>query len=209
MTRILSHGGWWAFAAAWMGVVALGVSSALHYEMTAGATVDAPGHWPSDSALVRSSDRPTLVMFAHPHCSCTRASLSELLALVSSSGLRVRIVVVFLKPREFGRDWEKSDLWRTARSIPGVALFCDDDGVECERFCARTSGETLLYDTNGRLMFHGGLTASRGHEGDNAGLSAVEGLLAGELDSPQRTPVFGCALRARDLRDDAPRLPPQ
>lgn len=209
MTRFFNHGTWWGLAAAWIGVVALGVSSALRYEMTAGAAGESPVYWPASSGLVRSADRPTLVMFAHPHCPCTRASLSELLALASSSGLRVRILVVFLEPREFGGDWEESDLWRTARSIPGATVFCDSGGVECERFGARTSGETLLYDTNGRLMFHGGLTASRGHEGDNAGLSAVEGLLAGELNSPQRTPVFGCALQARGLRDDAPRVRPQ
>ena len=33
---------------------------------------------------------------------------------------------------------------------------------------AWTSGETMLYDASGRLVFAGGITGSRGHGGDNA-----------------------------------------
>ena len=114
--------------------------------------------------------------------------------LVSHSGGHVNSTVVFLKPAGFGQDWEKTDLWRTAQSIPGATLFCDVGGTEAGRFGVRVSGETLLYDSAGRLMFHGGLTASRGHRGDNAGRTAVELLLAGLPSPQQHTPVFGCAL---------------
>jgi hypothetical protein len=110
----------------------------------------------------------------------------------------LRIVVVFARPQKSDGEWAKTDLARRAESIPGATLFFDEEGAECTRFCAGTSGETLLYDAAGRLMFHGGLTASRGHEGDNAGLSAVEKIVAGQLKTLQRTPVFGCALRARE-----------
>jgi hypothetical protein len=42
-------------------------------------------------------------------------------------------------------------------------------------------------------VFRGGITGSRGHEGDNAGESAIIGLTQGR-DPQGGTQVFGCAL---------------
>ncbi len=42
-----------------------------------------------------------------------------------------------------------------------------------------TSGQVLLYDPSGRLAFSGGITAARGHVGDNAGSDAIVGLVMG------------------------------
>ena len=39
---------------------------------------------------------------------------------------------------------------------------------------AITSGQTLLYDTKGHLVFSGGITGGRGHEGDNTGRESIE-----------------------------------
>jgi hypothetical protein len=52
----------------------------------------------------------------------------------------------------------------------------------------------LLYDTAGRLLFSGGITAARGHSGDNAGREAIVALLAGAPTDRTQTPVFGCKL---------------
>ena len=43
-----------------------------------GGDPEAPARWPEASALVRNADGPTLVLFAHPKCPCTDASLAEL-----------------------------------------------------------------------------------------------------------------------------------
>jgi hypothetical protein len=55
------------------------------------------------------------------------------------------------------------------------------------------SGQVLAYDGQGRLAFNGGITASRGHEGDSAGRSAVEAMLAGRRHAATAF-VFGCLL---------------
>ena len=89
-------------------------------------------------------------------------------------------------------------MWRRAAGIPGVAVHCDEDGVECRRFHAETSGYTVLYDSRGKLLFQGGITSSRGHEGDNAGRSAVESIVQHKLFSQVRTPVYGCSLLATE-----------
>ncbi len=70
----------------------------------------------------------------------------------------------------------------------------DVDGHEAQRFHAHTSGETLLYNASGKLLFQGGITGRRGHEGDNAGRAACLSLLTSERAPLSHAPVFGCAL---------------
>jgi hypothetical protein len=108
---------------------------------------------------------------------------------------RVAAYVLFVKPEGSADDWEQTDLWQSAASIPGVHVLVDD-GAEALRFHAVTSGQTALYDVAGRLLFSGGITASRGHSGDNAGRSAIVSLLnSGEAEQTE-TAVFGCSLHA-------------
>jgi hypothetical protein len=189
---------WVVLAAAWSTAVASGVWAMVEYELTPGAVSAAPDRWPAGSALRLDPRYPTVVMFVHPHCPCSRASLHELLLLVTHCGKQMKPIVVFLKPRGFESGWEKTDLWETARSIPGTTCFADVDGKETARFRARVSGETLVYDAAGNLLFQGGITVSRGHEGDNAGRSAIESILAGEPVALRHTPVYGCSLRERN-----------
>jgi hypothetical protein len=103
-----------------------------------------------------------LVLFAHPECPCTRASLAELARLLARFEDRLTADVVFLRPSDVGAAWDGSDLWRTASAMPGVTAVRDDDGVEAVRFRATTSGAAVLYDARGRLLFRGGLTSARG-----------------------------------------------
>jgi hypothetical protein len=188
---------WILLSAAWLGAVSASLWWLLEFEMTPAAVGQCPELWPQNSVLVHSFERPTLLMFVHPRCPCSRASVDELARLATACGDDLRMTVVFLKPRGFAGDWEKTDLWRSARQIPGVTVFCDEEGKETTRFRACVSGEVLVYDPQGRLTFHGGLTASRGHHGDNPGRTAIELLLAGKLTPPQQTPVFGCSLIER------------
>ena len=56
-----------------------------------------------------------------------------------------------------------------------------DRGAEANLFGAATSGQTMVYDPGGRLRFSGGITAARGHYGDNVGVSAIARL----IDTPE------------------------
>jgi hypothetical protein len=82
-----------------------------------------------------------------------------------------------------------------------VRVVADTDGADARRFGAIASGQTMLYGSDGRLQFTGGITGSRGHEGDNAGVDAIEAALQGDRsgldgDRTARTStfVFGCLL---------------
>ncbi len=173
--------------ALWAAVVGAGFLALWHYETTPGGSGNPPAQQ-GEAAL------PRLVLFAHPRCPCTRATLDELEQLVAHCQGRLSIHVLFFKPAGTADTWAETDLWRRAAALPGVSVSCDEDGREARRAGAFTSGHALLYDTRGRLLFSGGLTNSRGHAGDGAGRAAVLALLAGEPADRAQTPVFGCPL---------------
>lgn len=82
------------------------------------------------------------------------------------------------------------------RRLGGRTGAAVEGGSEAARFHAQTSGYIPLYDRDGRLMFQGGITMSRGHSGDNPGRSALEGLSSEHISNRGKTPVFGCSLFA-------------
>jgi hypothetical protein len=178
----------------WLLIVGGGLSVLWGYENAPGIAAEPPHTWPADSQIQRAPDGYTLVMLVHPHCPCTRATIGELAQLMAHSQGRLTAYVLFLKPSGFSDDWEKTDLWQNAVSIPGVHAIADGDGVEARRFRAATSGQTILYDTKGRLLFSGGITESRGHSGDNAGRSAIIALVNESAVDRTETSVFGCPL---------------
>jgi len=183
----------------WLAAVAGATILMTGYSNTPGREGLVPTSWPKGSRIPLDSQRPTLVMFAHPHCPCTRASLAELERLAAEVPGKFSIQVIFLKPVDTAADWEKTELWRKASSIPDVAIYTDVAGREARRFHAETSGETLLYDPAGSLRFQGGITFSRGHEGDNPGRSALRELKG--HSTQVKTPVFGCALFEAPCRE--------
>jgi hypothetical protein len=181
----------------------------LVYASTPAEKTEASGEWPAASSLARDPERPTLVMFLHPQCPCSRASLAELERLATQCRDRFSLRIVFVHPQGLPRDSEHSSLRSAAQRILGAVVSTDKDGVEAERYGVTTSGEALLYAADGRLLFQGGLTGARGHEGDNAGRDAVtariesSGASGASLSS---TPVFGCAL-GRECRQNEREAP--
>jgi len=179
---------------AWLILVCAGLAWLSNYENTPGVVAAPPTQWPNKSRLLPSVEHATLVLLAHPHCPCTKASIGELAAIMAHSQGRLTAYVVFLKPEGFSEDWEKTDLWRDAGQIPGVTPLVDENGREAALFQSSTSGQTLLYDQQGQLLFKGGITASRGHSGDNAGRSAIISIVNTGSSNQDTTPVFGCPL---------------
>jgi hypothetical protein len=184
----------WAAGAAWLVIVVAGFVALIRYASLPGAAASSSARWPAGSSLAPAADRPTLVFFAHPRCGCTRASLNELHRLHSRVTHPPLTYVVFQLPKGVSDDWRHSDLWASAERIPGARLVADEEGRESARFAVRTSGTALLYDRSGRLVFSGGLTESRGHEGDSFGQARLITLLEGGVPDRDDSPVFGCAL---------------
>ena len=172
--------------AIWLGAAAAGLWVLWRYDNTPGEAARAPEQWPALTTLARATDRPTLVMLAHPHCTCTRASLGELAEAIARARTPPRTYILFMTPTRLGDGWEQTDLWRTAAGLPGVTVVRDDDGRAARDFGAATSGQTLLYDVRGVLVFSGGITGARAHAGDNLGRQSLVALLNRESAATQR-----------------------
>ncbi len=181
-------------AIVWLAIVIAGTVRMITHSGAPGTPGAPPSEMPLESGISLTPGVPTLVMFAHPHCPCTRASVGELAKLVAISTSPVNTHVFFVKPAGTAADWEKSDLWRTAAAIPGVTIHADQFGEEAFRFRSQTSGDIALYDSRGHLQFHGGITIARGHAGDSLGRIAIENLLGNVQPKLVETPVFGCSL---------------
>jgi hypothetical protein len=178
----------------WASLVATGLWFLLGYENAPGEAGKPPNEWPSISRIQLGRSEPTLVMLAHPRCPCTRASIGELAKIMAHSQGRLRAHVLFIKPDGFPDEWERASLWQSASEIPGVNVVSDPDGIEARLFQAVTSGQTVLYNTEGRLVFSGGITSARGHHGDNAGESAIIAIVTAAVPARTETSVFGCPL---------------
>jgi hypothetical protein len=182
---------------AWAVGVAFGLCRLWGYENSAGEPAAPPKVWPDGTSISRVNGLPTLVLLIHPHCPCSRASIDELAKLMTECQGKISTTVLMLRPNGATVGWERTDLWDSAAAIPGVSVRADISGIEARRFGAATSGQALLFAPDGRLVFAGGITESRGHSGDNAGRSAIAALIAENGSMPSRevcTPVYGCPL---------------
>jgi hypothetical protein len=182
--------------AVWVGMLAGGFGLLWAYKTTPAVTAgQPPERWPSQSRMRPADGRATLVLFAHPRCPCTRASIAELARLMSRVRDRLDAHVLMVRPAGVEEEgWDQAALRDSAARIPGVRVGRDDGGREAERFGAAASGAAVVYDAGGRLVFHGGLTSSRGHEGESAGQRRIVSLLTTGRADRAESPIFGCSL---------------
>ncbi len=180
----------------WLLLVLAGTFALEKYASSPGAEATPPRTWPSESALKRQPDQPTLVMLNHPRCPCSRASLAELDDLLSQYRGKLTAYIVFIQPKGVEYSWTQTELWRLASRIDGARVVVDHDSIESDRFQAQTSGHVLLYSAAGDLQFSGGITAARGHLGDSLGFDRLLTMLRGDPADRADAPVFGCPLHA-------------
>ena len=186
---------WAIVLVGWVAGVGFGLATLWSYENAPAPRAEIASAWPATAAVRQRQGRATLVVMLHPQCSCSRATVAELARLMARNAGHLEAYALVLAPRSESEAWVRSDLWHAADAIPGVRVVADRDGEDARRFGAVASGQTILYGGDGRLQFSGGITASRGHEGDNAGMDAIEAALQGKT-APRResTFVFGCLL---------------
>lgn len=178
----------------WLLAASTGFRALARYALTPGPVGPEVSYWPANSQLVPSTDASTLLYFAHPRCPCTRAGLGELEQLLVGARGQLTAQVVFYRPPQAVDDWAKTGMWQRAEGIPGITVRVDAGGDEARRFGVATSGETLVYDSRGLLRFRGGITAARGHSGDNPGRTSLQNYLRTGVVELSQTPVFGCSL---------------
>jgi hypothetical protein len=187
--------------AGWAAVTGAGLFAAARYEATPGVapTTRAAGLLPRP--VQAAAGRMVLVMFVHPKCPCTAASLAELTSLMAASDNRLHASVFVYQPRSEPDDWSRTKTWTDAGAIPNTDVRFDIDAQTARRYGAATSGQVFLYDPRGKLLYAGGITGSRGHVGDNTGLKTVTDLVNGKLHPVAPItgePVFGCPIFSQE-----------
>ena len=128
----------------------------------------------------------------------------ELARIVRFTQSELDVVVLVYAPEIMQDGWERTDLWDSFSSIPGVRVIADVDGEQIKQFGARTSGECALFDENGTLVFGGGITSGRGHEGDNIGSQSIIAFSRGHSIPASYSHVFGCNIFGSDQTDSCP-----
>jgi hypothetical protein len=186
--------GWLVVMPAWLAAIVTGFTLLARHDTAAGVAGAAPQRWPDDSRIPLNTQGHTLVMFAHPRCPCTRASLGELEKLLARCPNAVNPWIVFFKPSGADGSWGQTDQWFTASRRLGLRVLRDEDAAEARRFGVMTSGHTMLYGPTGERLFSGGITSARGHAGDNEGRSAIEAILTSSMPASRQTPVYGCPI---------------
>jgi hypothetical protein len=187
-------GPWSVIFVLWLALIVAGMVGLWLYSTAPGKEADPPERWPAFSAFQRTAGASIRLMFVHPKCPCSNASISELAVLLAHSAGNLRAQVIFLKPTGKEDDWVHTGLWREASKLAAAVVVSDPCGREADLFHAAVSGETMLYDAEGHLKFHGGITGARGHVGANAGSVALESYANAGALTRTRTPVFGCPL---------------
>jgi hypothetical protein len=178
----------------WLAAVIAGFTYVVDYELTskaAGWHADVP----SEAGIHLDRELPTLLLFVHPKCPCTRATMEELNRIMASCDGRLTARVFAYQPERAAEEWHVTDVWRSAVEIPGVRTQVDIDGKMALAFGVSTSGHAMLYSTGGELLFTGGITASRGHSGDNLGRKAILDVVLRGSFVRCSAPVFGCSIR--------------
>jgi hypothetical protein len=184
-------------ALVWGGTVVAAYRAIRRFETTPGEAAASRQMWPAATHVPRSAGRWSLVMLVHPHCSCSRASVEELAAIVERAPRDIDTTVVVYRPHEMPAGWERTEVYDAATRIHRAHVIVDDDGAEAAAFGGFTSGQTFLYDGEGRLRFAGGITSLRGHTGMNGGSAEVLRIASRRAGSGGH-PVFGCAIATKN-----------
>lgn len=182
------------FITVWVLVVSSGFALLLTYAARPGGVgPDAPA-WPRNVSISPAADHYNLVLSIHPKCPCSNATAEELATILAHTRSAMQVHVLVYTPADALSAWSRTSLVEAIERLPNVALTLDPDGAQAARFGALTSGDAQLFSPAGTLLFHGGITPSRGHMGDNAGSDAIKELVLGRSSTTHATPVFGCSL---------------
>jgi hypothetical protein len=190
------------YVTAWVIVVALGIGALWNYEYRAGARLPGEEAWPAKASVAPVPGRFNLVISLHPHCPCSRATLNELEKILAHPRNAVHLQVLLFEPDHAPQGWSQSSLSEALAKFPDTTITTDPEGRQALLFGAQTSGDLALFSPAGRRLFHGGITGSRGHEGDNAGAEAVLGFLNGEQPATGVTPVYGCPIQTPQVTEN-------
>ena len=120
---------WAGVAAAWGAVVVLGLLYLEAYADRPGDSGAPPAVWPAQSRVKRDGRRPTVLIFLHPQCPCSRASLAELVHVVERCRTRVLRSTPCCWPVQAFDRWGRSRIEQDLAGIPKSPVSTKTEAV--------------------------------------------------------------------------------
>lgn len=188
----------------WASALVVMFAQLFGYGAAAGTRGPHPATLHEVGALEPAGDgRWTLIVFAHPRCPCTRATMEEFKRFHGVHRARIATTVVLYAPDDADAAWTHGAIASSIGGMGSVRTVTDPGGVLARRFGVFTSGHVLAYDETGTLRYSGGITTSRGHEGRSDGTRALARLVGGgslpaDSGAAAEYTVFGCPLHDAD-----------
>lgn len=136
----------------------------------------------------------TLLLFAHPKCPCTSATLKNL-ELIHQAHPETQTEIMLVIPAGAPADFEDgpTSSWQASHSWARLSL--DPKGALATAAGATTSGHVIYYDANGDTQFSGGITRARAVAGEATALRSLLASIGGSKTSNlSQHDVFGCPL---------------
>ncbi|HIA53604.1 MAG TPA: hypothetical protein EYN91_16180 [Candidatus Melainabacteria bacterium] len=180
----------------WIGMLFIGHLVLFEYELTPSPLTNTKRVFPHHSGVQLAHGRQNIVLFLHPACPCSVATVDEFHQLMRQGDKDSVGTVIFYMPPEKEGEWSLAPIIQSVKRIRNVSVEYDTDGSLAQTFGVTTSGHVLIYDGRGVLQFTGGITGSRGHSGDNHYLELAKQCILARKAKYTTTPVFGCSLRA-------------
>lgn len=178
----------------WCTLVFASLGGLAFYGSIPGQAATAASQWPTDSTILPAEDTNAVLVFVHPQCFCTRATIDQLQRAFVARPKSASTTVVVYAPSTQPESWCDTSLVRLCKTLPGATVVLDHDGQETQRFGVNTSGHVLVFNRQKQLQFSGGVTPSRGHLGPCEGLDAVTQIIAGQKAVPCVANAYGCPL---------------
>lgn len=168
---------------AWAGCLGFGWHAAMVYDTTPGKQA---ARAPLGQAAQKSAFR--CVVVAHALCPCTRATLRGIKAAIETYPNDFECEIVFA-----GMSPDGSENLDIAESIPGAKVTRMSASDAAKKFDAHTSGQTYIFDRNGKEIYSGGVTSQRGLDDPRYALEIFKEIYEGGLKVKPLS-VYGCAL---------------
>ncbi len=147
-----------------------------------------PNRFPSVNRVALNNNKPTVLVFVHPLCPCTPATISQLETITTAAHITViqsGPAVGLNKPDTSHRSTQDHRLGRQ---------MSDASGELSRAFGAMTSGHVVAYSPEGELLFSGGVTPGRAMTGPSKGLTELREALQSHRRVSTSTDVFGCSI---------------
>jgi len=148
-------------------------------------------NWPEGAPLTLDPARVTLLVFVHPQCRGTEATLQTLAHVMARCAGHANVTIMMYEDPALLAHWKGSPTQSEAESIPGASVREDHMGEAASFFDVKTSGTALVFAPDGTLLYRGGITPGLGQVGDGEVLQ--KWLLEGQ--GVRHEPVFGASLQ--------------